>query len=189
MSGATDLLETTLDEVVTRKPDVLRGAKAFERDLVLIRLLQLLPGDDFLDEPLLTVNDNERSVLHLLGLFLADDTGSLAHLLEILTGLVTPEHVLERGLVEVVIDVVESVLSDVTNDQVGVLPDLTALVRLHVTDEELDEGRLSGTVRTENGNTGRKGNLEGNIMELLDGRARVLEADFAPGKEGKYEVR
>jgi hypothetical protein len=33
-----------------------------------------------------------------------------------------------------VIDVVESVLRNVTNDQVGVLPDLTTLVGFYVTD-------------------------------------------------------
>jgi hypothetical protein len=37
-------------------------------------------------------------------------------LLEILTRLVAPEHALKRGLVEVVINVMEGVLSDVTND-------------------------------------------------------------------------
>jgi hypothetical protein len=40
----TDLLKTTLDEVVTRQPDVFRGAKTFEQDLVLVRLLELLAG-------------------------------------------------------------------------------------------------------------------------------------------------
>jgi hypothetical protein len=33
-----------------------------------------------------------------------------------------------------IIDVVESMLGKVTNDQVGVLPNLTALVGFHVTD-------------------------------------------------------
>lgn len=78
-----------------------------------------------------------------------------------------------------VVDVVESVLSNITDDQVGVLPDLTTLVGLHVTNEELYEGRLAGTVGTENGNTGREGDLEGDVVELLDGRAGVLEADLA----------
>ena len=39
-----------------------------------------------------------------------------------------------------VIDVVEGVLGNVTDDQVGVLPDLTTLVGFHVTDQEFDEG-------------------------------------------------
>jgi hypothetical protein len=42
-----------------------------------------------------------------------------------------------------VIDVVESVLGNVTNDQVGVLPDLTTLVGFHVTNKEFDESRLA----------------------------------------------
>ena len=79
-----------------------------------------------------------------------------------------------------IIDVVESVLGDVTDDQVGVLPDLTSLVGFHVTDEELDEGGFTGTVRTQDGNTGREGDLEGNVIELLDRLRWVLEADLTP---------
>ena len=83
-----------------------------------------------------------------------------------------------------VVDVVEGVLGDVADDQVGVLPDLTALVGLGVTDEELDERRLSGTVGTEDGDTGGERNLEGDVVELLDGLRGVLEADLAHLEEG-----
>ena len=142
------LLEATLDEVVARKPDVLRGAEALERHLVLIRLLELLPVEDLLDEALLTFDDNERSILHLLLLLLGDLSVGLHQLLEILSGLVAPEHVFEGSLVEMMIDVMESMLSDIADDQVGVLPDLATLVGLHVTDEKLDESRFTGTVGT-----------------------------------------
>lgn len=79
-----------------------------------------------------------------------------------------------------VVDVVESVLGDITNDQVGVLPGLTTLVGFHVTNKEFDEGRLSRTVRSKDGDTGGERNLESDIVELLDGLCRVLEANFAP---------
>jgi hypothetical protein len=175
----TYLLETTLDKVVTRQPNVLRRAQALERDLVLIGLLELLTSDDLVDDPLLALDDDQGTILHLLLLLLADLAGSLTHLLQVLTGLVTPQHVLEGGLVEVLVDVMESVLSDVTDDQVGVLPDLTTLVGLGVTDQQLDEGGLAGTVGTEDGNTGRQGDLEGDIVELLGDGGGVLEADLA----------
>lgn len=77
------------------------------------------------------------------------------------------------------IDVVESVLCDIANDQIGVLPDLTTLVGLGVTDEQLDESRLSGTVRSKNGDTGGEGALERDVVQLLLSRAGILEADFA----------
>lgn len=78
-----------------------------------------------------------------------------------------------------VVDVVESVLGDVADDQVRVLPDLTALVRLGLANEELDERRLARTVGSENGDTRRERNLQRDVVELLDGRGGVLEADLA----------
>jgi len=80
---------------------------------------------------------------------------------------------------------VEGVLSDVADDQVRVLPGLSTLVGLHVADEELDKGRLARTVRSKNGDTGRQGDLERDIVELLDDLGRVLEADFAPENKNK----
>ncbi len=97
-------------------------------------------------------------------------------LLKIFTGLVTPEHVVQRGLVEVLVDVVESVLGDVTDDQVGVLPHLTR-AGLSVTDNKLDEGRLTRTVRAENGDTRGERELDGDTVELGSGGLRVLEDD------------
>jgi hypothetical protein len=123
--------------------------------------------------------DVESTVLHLLCFSLGDLTGRLGHFLQVLTSLVTPEHVLEGRFVKVVVDVVECVLGDVTNDQVGVLPNLTTLVLLHFACEELNQRRLARTVGTEDSDTGRKGNLEGDVVQLLNGLRRVLEANFA----------
>ena len=159
---------------------LVRGAETFEQDLILIQLLELLPCQNLIDNTLLTFNDDQRTILHLLSLLLRDLSVCLLHLLQIFTSLVTPEHVLERSLIEMVVDVVESVLGDITNDQVGVLPGLTTLVGFHVTNKEFDEGRLSRTVRSKDGDTGGERNLESDIVELLDGLCRVLEANFAP---------
>ena len=180
----THLLETALDELVTRQPDVLGRREVLERHLVLVRLLELLARDDLVDDALLPLDDDGGALLHLLLLLLGDLARRLAHLLHVLASLVAPEHVLERGLVEMVVDVVEGVLGDVADDQVGVLPDLATLVGLHVADEELDEGRLAGTVGTEDGDTGREGDLEGDVVELLDGLRGVLEADLAHLEKG-----
>ena len=79
-----------------------------------------------------------------------------------------------------IVDVVESMLCNVTNDQIRVFPDLTTLVCLHVTNQELNECRLSGTVGAEDGYTRREGNLKGDVVQLLDRLSGVLESDFAP---------
>lgn len=171
------LLESTSDELITRKPHVLGRRETLERTLVLERLLELLAVDDLVDRPLDTLDDDDGTLLHLLLLLLGQLAVALGKLLEILTGLVTLEHVLERGQVEVVVDVVESVLGNVSDDQVGVLPDLTTLVGLGLSDEELDEGRLSGSVGSENGDTRRERDLERDVVQLLNGRGRVLERD------------
>lgn len=79
---------------------------------------------------------------------------------------------------------VEGVLSDVADDQVGVLPDLTAAVGLGVTNEELDEGGLAGTVGTEDSDSRGKEDLEGDVVELLYGLRGVLEANLAHLHQG-----
>ncbi|GFZ45382.1 LOW QUALITY PROTEIN: hypothetical protein JCM24511_03108 [Saitozyma sp. JCM 24511] len=178
------LLKATANQLVTREPHVLGRRHALERHLVLVRLLELLAGDNLVDDPLDALLDDGGALLHLLELLLGHDAARLVHLLEVLTGLVTPEHVLERGRVEVVVDVVEGVLGDVTNDQVGVLPDGTALVGLGLAGEQLDEGRLSGTVGTQNGHTRRERDLERDVVQLLDGRGRVLVRDVTHLEQG-----
>lgn len=70
-----------------------------------------------------------------------------------------------------------TVLGNVTDDQVGVLPDLSTFVRLGLSDEELDEGRLAGTVGSKDGDTRRERNLERDVVELLDGGGGVLESN------------
>jgi hypothetical protein len=177
---STNLLKTALDEVVTGQPNVLRRTEALERNLILVRLLELLPAENLIDSPLLTFDNDQSTIFHLLHLLLRDLAVGLGHLLQIFTSLVTPEHVLEGSLVKVVINVVEGMLSNVTDNQVGVLPDLTALVWLHVANQELDESGLARTVGTENGNTRGEGDLECDIVELLDGLCWVLEANLAP---------
>lgn len=142
-------------------------------------LLKLLSGNKLVDESLDTLDNDDSSLLHLLLLLLGKDSVGLVELLEILSGLVSPEKVVKRGLVKVLIDVVESVLGDVSDNDVGVLPNLSSLVGLKISDEELDKGGLSGTVRSKNGDSGRKGDLKGDIEELLDRLGGVLESNLS----------
>ena len=71
-------------------------------------MLQLLSVDDIVDSSLDTLDDNGSSILHLLELLLRQDSVRLRQFLEIFSGLVSLEHVFERGETEMVIDVVES---------------------------------------------------------------------------------
>jgi hypothetical protein len=173
------LLETTLNQLITGEPDVLGRAESLERDFVLVRLLELLSGEDLVDEPLLTLDDDGSTLLHLLLFLLRDLAGCLGHILQIFAGLVTPQHILEWGFVEMVVNVVEGVLGDITNDQVGVPPDFATLVAFHVTNEQLDEGRFTRTVRSKDGDAGGQGNLECDVVELLNSLGGILEANFA----------
>jgi hypothetical protein len=58
-------------------------------------------------------------------------------------------------------------------------PDFATLVGLHVANEQLDEGRFARTVGSKDGDTGGQGNLEGDVVELLNRLGGVLEANFA----------
>jgi hypothetical protein len=68
----TNLLEATLDELVTRHPDVLGGREALEGDLVLVRLLELLTVRDLVDDALDALDDDDTALLHLLLLLIGD---------------------------------------------------------------------------------------------------------------------
>ena len=121
--------------------------EALELDLVLVRLLLLLATDDALElARLARLADNGRLVDLLL--VFGQGAGRLGGLLLIVAVLVAPLDVLRRRLLEVLLDVVERVLGDVRNTEVGVLLD-AARVRKRLAGEELDERRLSGTVRSD----------------------------------------
>ena len=62
------------------------------------------------------------------------------------------------------LNVVESMLGDVGNTGVGVLPDKTSL-GLDLSNKELNHGRLTGTILSNTCNTGRKGDLDRDIEE------------------------
>ena len=121
--------------------------EALPLDLVRVRLLELLTTDDLLDEALLARlgDDRDEELCLLLGRELAR---RLVRLLLVDALLVAPHDVLDGRLLDVLLDVVEGVLGDVGNAQVGVLLD-AAGVRESLAGEELDEGRLARTVGTD----------------------------------------
>jgi len=105
-------------------------------------------------------------------------TGSLDQGFPVLSVLVTPSDVLVGSFVEMLFNVVESVLSNVSNTEVGVLPHIS-FSGDEFTSEDLDDGGFTGTVGTNDGNTGVEGALEGNVVENLLGGVGVGEVDTA----------
>lgn len=149
-------------------------------DLVGVRLLQLLTTDETLEVANLAVaaGDGSLEKLLLLGRQRASGLGSLLLVDSIL---VTPLDVLRRRLLEVLLDVVEGVLGDVGDTKVGVLLD-AARVREGLAGEELDEGRLSGSV----GSNWKGEKLEQGKRGQLDGRTTYR---YRLGKRARYRRR
>lgn len=113
-------------------------------DLVVVRLLELLTTDDVFEESSSSVLSGDGSLEEFL-LFIGESSVSLESLFLIYTFLVTPLNVLNGRLLHVLFDVVESVLSDVGDTQVGVLLDLSRIGE-GLSSKELDESRLSSSV-------------------------------------------
>jgi hypothetical protein len=80
---------------------------------------------------------------------------------------------------------VESVLGNVGNTQVRMLPDLANL-RLKFTSQQLDQGGLTGTIGTDNSDTRGKRTLHGDISKLLFIGTRVLEVNVLHLQDGTF---
>ncbi|CEI62809.1 unnamed protein product [Fusarium venenatum] len=152
-----------------------------ERTLVLVRVLELSSAVDTNDTSLATLNAED--LVHGLLISLGDDLVGTVHGLTILTSLESPLDVLGRSLVEVVIDVSESVLLNVGDTDVLVLVDLT-LGRDELTSEDVDQSRLASTIGTNNGNTRSQRTLEGDVADLGLGGTGVLEGHVGGTENG-----
>lgn len=148
--------------------------------LVGVRLLELLATDDALEKTggAVLADDGGLEKLDLLG---SESASSLGRLLLVDSVLVTPLDVLHGGLLEVLLDMVEGVLGDVGDTEVGVLLDL-ARVRKGLSSEELDEGRLSGSVGSDDTDTRRERDGAGDVLEL-----GLLGAGVGEGAAGHLE--
>mmetsp|Transcript_9766 Transcript_9766/g.16099 ORF Transcript_9766/g.16099 Transcript_9766/m.16099 type:complete len:648 (+) Transcript_9766:596-2539(+) len=185
-----ELLEAEVLELVTGEPGVLVLGLANPLDLVLEGLTVLTAGENAVDDALLLeglailgLDVDLDGLLHLGGLLVRDLDGLLAESLLVLTTLVTPLDVLVGGLVKVLLDVVEGVLSDVGELTVGVLEDST-LARLKFTSKELDHGGLTGTVSTNTGNARGHGDTNIDVLKLGLLAAGVGEGDVSHGHDG-----
>jgi hypothetical protein len=143
-----------------------------ERTLVLVGVLELPSGVDANDTTLGTLNSVD--LVHSLLVLLGDDLVGTVHGLTVLTSLETPLDVLGRSRVEVVVDMCESVLLDVRNTDVLVVVDLTRGGD-KLTSQDVDKGRLAGTVGTNDSDTRAERALEGNVGNLGLGGTLVLE--------------
>mmetsp|Transcript_29989 Transcript_29989/g.59563 ORF Transcript_29989/g.59563 Transcript_29989/m.59563 type:complete len:784 (+) Transcript_29989:846-3197(+) len=112
--------------------------------------------------------------LLLLDLVVGEHHGDLDEGLLILSVVgVPPADVLVGGLLEVLLDVVEGVLGNVSDASVRVLPDVSDL-GLDLSDEELDHGGLSGAVLADAGDAGGERHLDRDVVEGGDAVAAVL---------------
>ena len=147
-----------------------------ERALVLIRVLELAAGVNANDTTLGVVDGVDA--VHGLLVVLGDDLVGTVHGLTVLTGLEAPLNVLGRGLVEVVVDVGESVLLDVGDTDVLVLVDITGCGD-ELTGEHVDKSGLASTIGADDGDTRAERALEGDVGDLGLGGTGVLEAHVA----------
>ncbi|PKS05983.1 hypothetical protein jhhlp_007816 [Lomentospora prolificans] len=152
-----------------------------ERALVFVAVLELAASVDANDAAVGTINLVD--LVHGLLIILGDNLVGTVHGLTILTSLETPLDVLGGGLIQVVINVRESVLLDVGNTHVLVLVDLTSSGD-ELTSEHVDERGLASTVGADNGNTGAERALEGDIRKLRLLGTGVLEAHLGGTENG-----
>mmetsp|Transcript_58803 Transcript_58803/g.127639 ORF Transcript_58803/g.127639 Transcript_58803/m.127639 type:complete len:399 (-) Transcript_58803:294-1490(-) len=126
--------------------------------------------------------DLERSLL--LGLLLGGQLhGNLNERLLVLTVSVSPSDVLVGGLVQVSLNVVESVLGHVSDTSIGVLPHIASLGN-NFPSEHLDHGTLTSTVLTHASDTGSHGHLDGDIEKGGHGVSGVREVAVTHLHEG-----
>mmetsp|Transcript_10622 Transcript_10622/g.30457 ORF Transcript_10622/g.30457 Transcript_10622/m.30457 type:complete len:700 (+) Transcript_10622:293-2392(+) len=171
--------EALLGEAGGGQVDVVVHVLALELDLVLVLLGALdvaAHQGELLDDAVLLADlvvlvlplELEGFVHDPLLLF-GHDHGDLVHGLLVVTVLVPPADVLVRGLVEVLLDVVEGVLGHVGHAQGRVRP-AGPLRRLDFTREALDHGGLAGSVRANAAHSAGQGHLD---CDARDGEVLV----------------
>ncbi|ROW16830.1 hypothetical protein VPNG_01505 [Cytospora leucostoma] len=152
-----------------------------ERALILVRVLELPTRVDTDNATLGTLDPED-----LLGgklIILSDDLVGTVHGLTVLTSLETPLDVLGWGLVQVVVDMGESMLLDVGNTDVLVGPDLT-LGGDELTGQDVDQRGLASTVGADDSDTRSQRALEGDVLDLGLGSTGVLEGHPAGTQNG-----
>mmetsp|Transcript_14675 Transcript_14675/g.22361 ORF Transcript_14675/g.22361 Transcript_14675/m.22361 type:complete len:273 (-) Transcript_14675:1957-2775(-) len=90
---------------------------------------------------------------------------------------ISPSDVFIWRLVQVTFNVVESVLSNVGDTSVRVLPDFS-LLWFNISNKNLDHGRLSSSILTNTGDTGTEGHLDGDVEKGWFGILWVCESNI-----------
>jgi len=152
-----------------------------EGTLVLVGVLELAARVDT-DNTTLSALDLV-DLVHGLLVLIGDDLVGTIHSLTILTSLETPLDVLGWSLLQVVIDMRESVLLDVCDTDVLVGVDITNGWD-ELTGQDVDESRLASTVGANDGNTGTERALEGDVGDLWLGSTWVLEGHLVDTDDG-----
>mmetsp|Transcript_33499 Transcript_33499/g.81129 ORF Transcript_33499/g.81129 Transcript_33499/m.81129 type:complete len:211 (+) Transcript_33499:1106-1738(+) len=152
-------------------PAIGRGARVLDFVFVLLALVELASsnkfGDNLLDLLNLSrgfVNKCQFERLLLQRQFSISELH--CHLNKTFLVLSTigksPTDVFIGGLVQVLFNVVESVLGNVGNTSVRVLPHIS-LLRFNFSDKKLDHRRFTGSVLSDTGDTGAQGNLDTDV--------------------------
>lgn len=177
-----DLAETRVEQVISGHPRVMLVVEVSPLDLVLECLLELLTTEDHLHLPLLAGLTGDLD-LHLCLVLVGECTGGLFQHLSVVAILVTPLNVRDWGLFEMLIQMVEGVLRDVTNTKGWVLVDF-AFLGEGLSGEELDEGRFTGTIGAEDTDTTAESESTGDVLEGWAGSSRVGEGTVAQLHDG-----
>ncbi|KAH3668883.1 hypothetical protein OGAPHI_002638 [Ogataea philodendri] len=143
-----------------------------ERTLVLVSVLELPSSVDSLNSSWCTLDLED--LVHGLLIVLVDLSGSSVHGLSVLTSLESPLDVLGWSLVQVRVDVGESVLLDVSNTTVLVHVNFTSSWE-QLTSQNVNQSGLTSTVWTNDSNSGRQGTLESDVRDLWLNSTWVLE--------------
>jgi hypothetical protein len=177
-----NLAKAVLEQLVSRNPSVVLVVEVPPLHLVLESLLELLTTQNHLHLALLAVFADKVN-LHLRLVLVRERSSGLFEHFTVVAVLVTPLDVGDRGLFEMLVEMVESVLCDVSDTKGGVLVDL-AFLRDGFTGEQLDEGGFTSTIGSEDTHTAAQTEGAGDILEGGFGGTRVGEGTVAELHDG-----
>mmetsp|Transcript_16107 Transcript_16107/g.28990 ORF Transcript_16107/g.28990 Transcript_16107/m.28990 type:complete len:515 (-) Transcript_16107:1255-2799(-) len=176
------LFESTLDEFIAGNPTVeFDGAETLPRDFVIKGLFLLAAVHELVQDSFLAV-DHPHLVHQSALLFVGQLARDLFVLLLVFSGGVALAEVLIRRFIEMVLQVMQGVLTHIGHADVGVL-DKTSLVRLHLAGQQLDQSTLARAIGTQDRDATAETTRARDIHELRLRCAGVGKGDFLQGQE------
>mmetsp|Transcript_1611 Transcript_1611/g.2452 ORF Transcript_1611/g.2452 Transcript_1611/m.2452 type:complete len:450 (+) Transcript_1611:445-1794(+) len=183
------LLESKLLKLLAREPTVHVLTFVHPLYFVFEDFTLLATSKDLFNDSLLldqfsifVLNLDLNRLLHFLLFFFGDLYGGLYKCL--LIGTIrtkTPLQVLNSGLVQMLLDMMERMLCNICEVTVWMLVDRT-LVWLQFTSQKFDHGRFSCSVSTDACNTRSHGNTDGNSLKLWFWCTWVCKTNISHGK-------